>query len=269
MITRQHTAIFFWALLNNMNEETAIEHFRKEIPWAVLPDGIRAYIGPRQAGHFEMAPNWKVAWMKYPSEEVLKKLTKESAKEQIDYYVPDAFPKCVIGEATQLWMFDKNNAEHKHYHAIRTHLVQDVILDNVLRDTLIDHSHRFEDKFTVRFSGKEIDGAELRKQVALFEELGFIHLLGRIYEETGMILDSEWFDRNVYTALCEAYPADLAENTYKYMRFSPELQERISSKRFELTQEEIESVYMAEHLIDTLDKMYFHALVQSRGEMSQ
>ena len=178
MITRQHSAILFWALVLRVGKDKASKSFKKEIPWAVLPDGIRAYIAPRQASHFEDGIDGRGAWMRYPSAEVLKDLTRESAKRQIKYYVPDSFPKCVIGEETQLWMFDYTNSEHEHYHALKTHLIQDCILDEVLRENLIEAIMRFQDKFVVRCSGQIIDGAELRRQVTLFEELGFIHLLG-------------------------------------------------------------------------------------------
>lgn len=268
MITRQHSAILFWAMTKKYPIAEATQRFNEEVPWALLPDGIRAYIGQRQAGHFERATNGEVAWMKYPAADVLKGLNKESAKEHIKFYVPDAFPKCVIGEDTLIWEFHQKNKTHDHYKALRIHLEQDVILDNALRERLIDHSQRFKDKFTVRHSKQEIDGAELRKQVALFEELGFVHLLGMVYAETGVVLDSDWFDKNVFCSLKRTYPADLAENTYKYMRFSPELQKRISEKDFYLTKEEKKSVYMAKDLIDTLNAMYYRALLVTEGVLN-
>lgn len=271
MITRQHAALLFWAIcMRRGSLKDAIWNFREEIPWALLPDGIRAYIGPRQAGHFEQAPNGDVAWMKYPNEVTLKLLTKESSIQLVDFYVPNnVFPKCVIGEDTQIDVFDVKNKHHAHYHAIRSHLRQDIILDRVLRTELIDVSRRFEDIFVVRHSGQEIDGAELRRQVGLFEEFGFIHLLGKIYAKTGEVLDGEWFVYNIYEPLLKAYPADLARNTFKYMMFPHELQARVKANNFVLSKEEIESVYMTKDLISCLDAMYDKALVETATEMSK
>lgn len=263
MVTRQHSVVTLLALLANNNLNDALSVFQQEVPWVLLPDGIRAYIGPRQAGHFEQAPDGDIAWMKYPSEEILKKLTRENAKELVEYYVPSTFPKCAIGEKTRCHMFVRKNIEHEHFKAIISHLVQDTILDSVLRTKLIDHSARFEDVFFVRHSGKKINGQELRNQVKLFEEYGFIHLLGRVYSETGLILDGKWFDENVYNPLLRAYPEELAESTYKFMRFSQELQDRVVAKKFELSQSEIDSVYFAKDLIDCLDSMYDEAVIET------
>ena len=57
MITKQHTALSLMAFA--MTEEDGskklldIYRFREMIPWILLPDAIRAYVGPRQAGHHE------------------------------------------------------------------------------------------------------------------------------------------------------------------------------------------------------------------------
>lgn len=273
MITKQHTALFVMALYdktrNNGVSQEFYQIFKKEVPFVLLPDAIRAYVGPRQAGHFERKPDGTdVSWMKYPNASVLKTLTKENVNEKISYYVADGIPKCAIGEETDIGTFDTKNWDNPHFAFLRIHLVQDYILDAVLREELIDHTNRFEDEFIVRHNRtRKMNGAELRAQVAKFEELGFIKLVGAVYEKTGILMNREWFDTYVLEALKEAYPEDLAANTYKYMGISDEVNNRINAYEFDLTEEERDSVYMADNLDDVLDFMYSRAYLATMDQL--
>jgi hypothetical protein len=260
MITLQHSAVTAFAVARKVKDmRMRAEVFKEEIPWVLLPDAIRAYTGARQTSHFEKTDNHlDEAWMIFPDKETLKSLNKDNARELVKTYVPACgYKAAVIGEQTDVRMFDVKNYGHEHYHALRCHMLQDVILDEVLRDRLVNVCERFNNRFTVQHNHTIIlDGQELRSQIALFEQLGFIHLLGKIYEATGMVLDRDWFDHHVYEALLKVYPADLADNTYKYMAISDELNQRIKEHRFELTEEEIASVYITDDLIGVLDEMY-------------
>lgn len=280
MITKQHTAIYALALAINrgIKKETSDESrikfekdLHKEIPWLLLPDAIRAYIGPRQASHFERVPgsdkDTSVSWMEFPSEEVLKALSKENISEMVSYEVKEGYPGCVIGEDTDIGEFDVRNVKHKHYEALRCHLIQDLYLDECLRKRLINAEKRFADIFVIRHSEKAIDGKTLRAQVALFEELGFIKLVGMVYEKTGILLNREWFDTHVLESLKEAYPEDLAANTYKYMSISDEVNERINALNFELTAEEKESVILTDDLDRVLNELYGYAIRATRYDM--
>lgn len=279
MITLQHTSIYFLGayLKRNISEDSSFEvkeQFKKsllrELPWVLLPDAIRAYIGPRQASHFEKLPVGHgdgCSWIKFPSEAVLKDLSKETVKDLVSYDLKDGYPACVIGEETDIGEFDVRNGAHKHYEALRCHMIQDMYLDECLRLRMIDADNRFADKFVIRHNKKEIDGKELRAQVALFEQLGFIKLVGIVYDRTGILMNREWFDKYVLTALKDAYPADLAANTYKYMSISDELNQRINSLQFELTAEEKESVYITDDLDRVLDELYSYAIRATRFEV--
>lgn len=259
MITRQHISVTVLAMIE---KGKTMDQIKARIPWVVLPDGIRAFIGPRQASHFERTPDEnECAWMIFPSAETLKNLTKDNVKDLVKFYIPEnAYPKCVIGERTDTEVFTKYNFSHEHYQALYMHLMQDCILDEVLRKNLIDATFRFEDRFVIRHNDVEIDGAMLRKQVALFEELGFIHLAGMVYERTGVLLTGKWFEENVYEPLKAVYPQDLAENTFKYMRYSEELDARIRAKKFELSEEEVKEFILADDLMKVLDDMYKEAI---------
>lgn len=261
MLTKQHVAISFKAM---MDKGHSMDRIRQELPYILLPDGIRAYVGPRAASHFESLPDHSdTAWMKFPNESELKSMSKENCS--IQWYVPDGFPKAAIGEETQFEIFAQHNWAHKHFHALSMHIVQDMTLDETLREKMIDPSRRFGDEFSLRSEpGRIIDGKELRAQVTLFEELGFLKLVGAVWNSTGVLLDRDWFNANVETALYSAYPADLAANTYKFMSISDEINHRIKARNFALTPEEIESVYIAGgKLEEILDEMYAKAYILS------
>ncbi len=275
MISIQHAALYYLALHSMRNtchaaDATKLEaEFKKEVPFVVLPDGIRAYSGPRPISHFESTPDGNdVSFMTFPSDEVLKSLSKESFKTDVEFHHAEGYLPCVIGEKTDIREFDRHNFGHKHYHALRVHMFQDAILDEVLREELIDASLRFQDIFTVRHDTSiKIDGKELRRQVAEFERIGFIMLAGIVYERTGTVLNNEWFETVVEPALQEAYPADLAENTFKYMKLDDETNARITNLQFAITDEDKAKVPMAKDLVKTLNEMYVEAYFYTRREL--
>ena len=89
MITLAHVGLGFAvkaAKMKHINagSEELYRGFSKMVPWIVLPDGIRNFIGARQAGHHEVSINGGVSWMEYPVAGVLKNMTKEDAKELLE-----------------------------------------------------------------------------------------------------------------------------------------------------------------------------------------
>lgn len=263
MITRQHAALFAMELMTKLNGnlQEFEREFEKRIPYVLLPDAIRAYVGPRQASHFEITPDaTNISWMEFPSAEILEHLSKEKVSEMVKYHISEGYPKCVIGEESSISEFDRRNYAHHQYHSIRIHLLQDMSLDRMLRSELVDCTHRFEDRFVVHYNRSiTLDGAELRKQLALFEELGFIHLVGKVHERTGMLLTGDWFEENVMKALLKAYPEDLAVKTYSYMKYDDDLDHRIKQLEFELSKAEKESVLLTDDIITKLDELYSDA----------
>lgn len=271
MISMQHAALYYLALRSKRDADhlTVKLEFQKEVPFVVLPDGIRAYSGPRPISHFETTPDGNdISYMTFPAEDVLKNMSKESFKDEVKFHHAAGYLPCVIGEKTIIREFDRHNIGHKHYHALRVHMFQDAILDEVLREELIDASLRFQDIFVVRHdTSMKIDGKELRRQVAEFERIGFIMLAGIVYERTGEVLNNEWFKKFVEHALYEAYPADLAENTFKYMKLDDETNARITNLQFDITDEDAAKVPMAKDLAKTLSEMYVDAYYYTRREL--
>lgn len=275
MISIQHVAIYYLALHSARkscyadNPSKMMEEFQNEVPFVVLPDGIRAFSGQRQMSHFEQNPDGtEVSWMKFPSAEVLKGITKENFGDMVELHLANGYQPCVIGEKTSIREFDRVNFGHQHYHALRIHMFQDAILDEVLREELIDASLRFKDEFTVRHNqSMKIDGKELRRQVAEFERIGFIKLAGIVYERTGTILNNEWFNAVVEPALKEAYPEVLSANTFKYMKLNEETNARINNRQFALTEEDKALVPMALDFDKILTEMYVDAYHYTRREL--
>lgn len=259
MITKQHAAMYFMALAakNDTTKEEFWDKFMDEVPWVLLPDGIRAYIGARQASHFEVAVGGGYSWMEFPDEETLKQLTRENASELVKFYVVPDIKPCVIGEDSYLEVCAVHNWSHKHYRQILIHLVQDIILDSVLRKDMVNVEKRFIGEFQPYHNASDkLSGTELRQEIARFEELGFLKLVGAVYNCTGILLNREWFDTYVYEALKRVYPAELADSTYKYMAISDEMNERINAKRFEFTEEENHSLRICSDLQEVLNKLY-------------
>ena len=275
MISIQHVALYYLALhsvrtsCHAADPVKLAEEFQNEVPFVVLPDGIRAYSGPRPISHFEKTPDGNdISYMTFPSEEVLKTLSKESFKKDVEFKHAEGYLPCVIGEKTDIREFDYHNFGHKHYHALRVHMFQDAILDEILREDLIDASLRFQDIYVVRHDTSiKIDGKELRRQVAEFESIGFIMLAGFVYERTGVLMNNDWFNSVVEPALHKAYPEDLANNTFRYMALNEETNARITNLQFALTDEDKALVPMAKNLEKTLKDMYIEAYFYTRREL--
>lgn len=268
MITLQHTALYFMAL-HNKRKSNIMSEFTSEVPFVLFPDAIRAYIVPRKAGHFELSDDGtKCSWMCYPNEETIKILTKENAGSMIQHYIVPDTPKCIIGERTDIKEFDIRNWGHRHYHSLRVHMLQDCVMDSILRDKMVDVTDRFNDKFVLRHDRRVmINGGVVREQITNFEMLGFIKLVEAVYRTTGVLLNREWYDQYVLSTLLKAYPEDLAVNTYKFMKMSDELNDRINEKCFGLTEGEKASIITTDKPERLMDEMYAEAYQKTWYEL--
>lgn len=219
MITLQHTLVSLLAM--NGNEE----QLKKEIPYILLPDAIRRYMGPRQYSHFEMAHDGSdVSWVEFPVD--TKKISRESLAAAPKHMVAEVKP-CVLGETTNLEAYVQHNGHlpPDYFTGVKKHLIQDCIFDAYVRAN-IDCSRMYEDKFV--FDGKEYDGKSIRKVIAEIEEHGVYMLAHMLHEYFGITANQEWFDRVVQPQLYAAYCEDLASGTYQYMKIPEVINERIT-----------------------------------------
>ena len=223
MQTIEHTMALYLAMDGDMDK------VKRYLPAFLLPDAIRMYTGLREYSHFEMSPDkMDVSYMKFPSD--MKSMTRESVQAllQTDSHITE-HGKCAIGEDTNAYMFEKYN---KHlpedmYRGIYLHLVQDSLFDTFVREK-IDCTKRYDDEFVLA-DGAKVDGAGVRKSIANMESFMSYALAEKCYTKYGITPNQEWFDKNIRPVIEEAYPADLAENTYKYMKFTPEASEAIKN----------------------------------------
>lgn len=263
MITRQHCALTFMVYAAH-RKETKV--FQEVVPWLLLPDAIRFFSKGRQVSHFEEAITGEVAYMEFPSAEVLKSLKSESFADSVAMYLPTVgFPQCVIGERTRVDVFDNFNFEHPYYSTLRIHLVQDIALDELVRHKMVDAQGRFSNRFRIIGSSKCINGKTLRDQIALFESAGFFYLAGKIYKDTGVLLDNDWLEANVHEPLYKAYPEDMAENTWRYIELNEAENERMKSMQFDVTASENAQFIFGRGIEYLLNELYAYAYFNSEA----
>ena len=223
MITLQHTLCDLLKFKGNM------EDFDKEIAYCLLPDSIRAYIGPRPLSHFEENPDGNdISWYKFPAD--IKAMTKTSALSR-EQYLADISKKSCLGEKTHIDKFiEKNNdLPNEEYNGILTHLIQDYIFDDWIRD-IIDCSNKYEPDAKFIFENEEYDSQGIRGVIAEIEMYGYYLLSYLCNKEYGIVTNQEWHDKNLYPNLERDYPSDLSESTYKYMTISEDINEKITNK---------------------------------------
>lgn len=273
MTTIEHAIVTMVAMLEkNEDHETVNRKFKEMIPWILLPDAIRAYSGPRVMSHFERSPKTTSAsWMKFPTAEVLKTLSKENFAEMVEFKAQEGYPSCVIGEDTALNVFDNFNQSHPFYRELRAHLRQDMVLDRVLRDSMIDATDRFEDKFVTRngLKGKVIGGKTLRKEIATFAQMSYVEAAISVHQAYGIIMDNNWFEENVYPALCEVYSQDLADRTFKYMSLTEEMEERIRTHHHASYEEYYKLNIAGDQFFKLAWKIYEEAIKNTHEELDK
>jgi hypothetical protein len=263
MITLQHVALFKMACF-----EMDSKSFTAGLPWMLLPDAIRAYTKKRQISHFEQTPDKDdCSWIEFPDPQILPLLNGDNALKYINYRFPaEKYPACAVGEKTKIKVFDAHNYWHPFYKFLRIHLAQDMVFDRFVRSEIMDMSWRFNDQYFVKTSKKHVTGAEIREIIANIEMAGFLHLAGKVFEKTGILIDQEWFNREVYAVLENSvYPDDLAATTIKYMKIPDKIDEMIKAHSFSayenlpgMTEEVFESI---------VDKMYAQAFNATRHEL--
>lgn len=205
------------------------DKFKQQIGALVFPDAIRAYSVSRQCTHFERSEGGTdVSWWKMPTD--MKTVTKELVQESLssDSHTVSGIRPCVLGEDTDIQSFYKHNQHlpKDMFEGIEMHLRQDIAYDRFVREE-IDCSRMYDDVF-VR-NGVSYDGKGVRSLIADMEQQGIYILAHDLYEKKGITANQEWFEENVKPVLDEAYPVDLADKTFGYMKLSPVYDEYITN----------------------------------------
>lgn len=267
MNTKTHIAVTSASISIKYNESTVWafnKKMRRWIPILILPDAFRKYLSARQATHCETTPNGGFSYCVLPERELLKLVNKENLDDYVEYYVSPDIPVkengkyCDIGEYSDLAVFEEKNKRHTDFELLMVHMEQDDVLDHYLREQMIDPERRCEDIYVVRHSGRSVNGADLRIQIAKFEELMFLKAVERVYLANGMILGRRWYDEVVKASLYEVYSEDLAAGTYKYMPISDDMTARIEACDFAIRKEEKDEIFITDDvekaIADILDE---------------
>lgn len=225
MITIEHSAELLKAFKGD------VVKFRKAIAYLLVPDAIRRYTGPRPYSHFEMY-NGQTSWMEFPTEDLLKVVNKENIFEYCKgHLIEGGYPKCVIGEETQIDVFEEHNQHLSgdYYYGIKNHLIQDIAYDNYVR-RVIDCTKRYDDIFV--FNGEQMDGAQMRALVQRISDYDVYLLAKELYEKYGITYNQEFLKENIFTELQRVYSEDLAEGTAKYMNIPENINGWITAHDF-------------------------------------
>ena len=255
MITLQHSLVTLFGLRGDEKE------FERQVPYALVPDAIRRYCGPRPYSHFEETPDGKdVSYMHFPKS--LKLASKENIGNE-RMKLAEGYRPCVLGEKTHVEVFEKYNGDLPpvYFSGVKKHLVQDVIFDEFVREGIgLDTSRRYESMYTPEeTTGKNIgiytykrpvrtpdgklvldseghrvtedvvlDGEGVRKLIAEIENHGVYVLAHMLYKAYGITANQEWFDEHVKKSLDEVYSQDLSDGTYQYMRIPEDIDKKIT-----------------------------------------
>lgn len=248
MITLEHSAITLLKLHGD------VEQFREIIPYILEPDALRRYTGPRQYTHFEKLGD-DVSWIEFPDD--LKVVNKQNVFDYCKSHLAGEYPKCAIGEETQIDVFEKHNRHLKplNYIGVKNHLIQDVDFDIFVRQ-VFDCTKRFKDVYV--FDGLVINGQEMRKLVQKVSEFGLYRLAFLIYQTTGIKITQEWYTENVYRSIQKIYSQDLADGTYNYMKIPENMNSWIASADWSHFEE-------APLTVEKYDRMYYEVLTKMQS----
>ncbi len=208
MLLMNHTISKVLALLRTGK---SLEEIDGIIPTLLLPDALRMY-GPRQVFHFTEHPlTGKVSTVTFHSTPNNLK----GIKDTLEKHLQENIPQAAVDESSHPEIFKKLNPNwiDSQY---ETHLHQDFEWDRWIR-TLVDVSKRFDDEFVYNRTGKVVNGATFRRDLAPLNDKFFISTVQKIKSEYNITIDADWFEKHVHQILLKNYDEELAENTWKYI----------------------------------------------------
>lgn len=272
MKMNQHCILYLMATYQRYERKTEfLNHFSQGIQWIILPDVITAYI-PKQASHFEESSDGTdIAYMEFPDEVKLNLSNKKNARKFIKYHIKtNKFrTNCAVSEKIHLEEFDKQNYSHPEFHKIRTHLIQDSVMNEYIRSNLVDVSDRLNDNFILLHDqNTSINGQQLQEQLNLFEEFGLLHLIGRFYKMSGILVNKEWLKTHVYPKInnFSYYPKNLIKKAISEMQISDEMDERINKYDFAAPDVSILGL-KGQELTDAWDEIYSQVCMKTFYEV--
>lgn len=201
-------------------------------------DSMRCWSRKREYTHFTVNPDTRaVAWCMFPTVS-----TKEWTKAMIEKMPKASVGKpgdSIVDEATipeEMW---KHNEVTPQNELFFIHLIQDRTYDRFVR-SIIDTSRRYEDVYV--FNGQELSGAQVRGEgmerwtkgiLSELDDQFFVRLAKLFYRYTNVKADRSWIQTVMNAAIYQAYSAELAEATVKFVSLSDKANELITKKNFD------------------------------------
>ena len=201
-------------------------------------DSVRCWSKAREFTHFTVNPiTGEVSWCQFPLLPV-KHWTKEDVENmpKMSYGKPGV---AIVDESTIPEVLWKHNERTFQNELFFIHLIQDRAYDRFVR-SIIDTSRRYEDVYV--FEGKELTGAQVRGEgierwtKGILSELDgqfFVRLAKQFFRYTRTKADRGWIESVMIPAIRQAYSADLAEATVKFVSLSDKVNELIAEERFD------------------------------------
>lgn len=199
-------------LTSAMEAEMVEEDYIPEIPYVAAPDALRMYYGPRPYTHFEYSPETEeTSWCKFP--EIISRESIENSEKFLTNHA-----KAVLGDDTKINVFVEHNQHlpELYYRGVFRHLCQDNAMDTFVREQF-DCTNKAQDIFFDKRMNRQINGKEMREIVDHLEHYGYYLLARTVHHYFNIKADNNWINSVIKPTLLSTYPAELAENTFKFM----------------------------------------------------
>lgn len=212
------------------NNEEFYTRLSKSLKWLLEPFALEVLMGVE---FFHRTTAMKTSWIKYPTEEFLKLLSKES-KEILDYHVEPGNPTVTI----DMKEFEIRNYSHPAFKELKMAMIVENIMD------------------------KAIEKLGMRNNPKLFEKLAFIYLAKQIQHKNAINLNARWW-KNIELPIREAYSEEVFKKLWEILSLTKEEDQRISDGNFSFTARELRFAgHTSEELERTLDEAYARAYIQ-------
>lgn len=233
MFTKITVGMYIMALADDCNNdsEKLRNRLSKTLKWILEPFAVATLIGEGPA-FFYTTTTKKNSWVKYPTEEFLKMLSKENL-DLLTYQKEPGNPVSI-----NMSEFHIENYAHKEFRKIKIALIVEAIMNNA------------------------IEKLGMKGNSQLFERLAFIYLAKQIQHKNELNLNASWW-KNVEVPIKTAYSEEVFEKLQSELSLTKEEDKRISDCNFDFTQRELRfSGHTSEELERALDEAYAAVYLQ-------
>lgn len=273
MILLNH--VLLYALAAMVKGEDYESRLANNIQWLLLPDALEELGCPHEMIHFmKDKTGTDTAWLEFPMGETLKGMDQSNWQDSLlKFHFDGEYADCVLGNKIDLSMFDQKNYSHPNFGALRIHMLQDAIQEEVLCRGYVDVSGRYKNRYVLRSNPLMVlDSQYMKDEMKRFEEQGFLHLVGKAYRMTGVLFNQNWFDKYVGNALFDSYyPENMWNFEFNHFQISSAIEDKINHYSFDFEFNGdchgILGIYDMGKLESLYDELYSYALLETLKSM--